>query len=138
MVDKNKMTGYIVFGLGIVLLLVTFYLAIHTYLNPEFIEGFSDLVEIGEENLAQFVDFLIYLIPVLFLFVMGSVAGKITKYGIQMIRSPERKTVDDVRRRPIKSTQSGTPPPAQPERNEKRKENFEQTRPDTKKPNEPE
>lgn len=97
MVDKNKTTGYIVFALGILLLLVTFALAIYTYLNPTFIQGFSDLVEVGNQDFAPFVDFLIYLIPAIFLFAMGSVAGKITRYGIQMIKSPERKTVEKVR-----------------------------------------
>ncbi len=91
MVDKNKTTGYIVFALGIALLLVTFYLAIHTYLNPDFIQGFSDLVETDNGDFAPFIGFLIYLVPPFFLFVMGSVAAKITKYGIQMIKSPEKK-----------------------------------------------
>ncbi len=98
MVDKNKTTGYVVFALGVLLLLVTFSLAIYTYLNPTFIEGFSDLVELGNQDFAPFVDFLIYLIPAIFLFAMGSVAGKITRYGIQMIKSPERKTVEKVKR----------------------------------------
>lgn len=98
MVDKNKTTGYMVFALGVLLLLVTFSLAIYTYLNPTFIEGFSDLVELGNQDFAPFVDFLIYLIPAIFLFAMGSVAGKITKYGIQMIKSPERKTIEKVKR----------------------------------------
>jgi len=98
MVDKNKTTGYVVFALGVILLLVTFALAIYTYLNPTFIQGFSDLVEVGNGDFAPFVDFLIYLIPAIFLFAMGSVAGKITKYGIQMIKSPERRTVEKAKR----------------------------------------
>ncbi len=108
MVDKNKTTGYVVFALGIVFLVVTFSLAIHTYLNPEFIQGYSDLVEIGEGPLAPLVDFLIYIIPVLFLFVMGSVGGKTVKYGIKMIRSPEKKTRSNVesRKKPRTSPQT--------------------------------
>ncbi len=125
MVDKNKTTGYVVFALGIILLIVTFYLAIHTYLNPEFIEGFSDLVDVGDEGVGQFVDFLIYIIPVLFLFAMGSVAGKITRYGIKMITSPERKAIEDtrMRKKPVRSEESKIPPD-QPEINEK--ENSEE------------
>jgi len=122
MADKNKATGYVVFALGIVLLLVTFYLAIHTYLNPVFIEGFSDLVEVGDEGIAPLVDFLIYLIPGIFLFAMGSVAGKITKYGIQMIKTPERRNVSEVKSRPNKPE---TPPPVKSEKNEKG--NFNQS-----------
>jgi len=135
MVDKNKTTGYVVFGLGIALLLVTFYLAIHTYLNPEFIEGFSDLVEVGDEGLAPLVDFLIYLIPGIFLFAMGSVAGKITKYGIQMIRSPEKKTVIETERRRKTSgpDRRKTPQPVQSEKNEIRQGNTNQSRVDDQK-----
>ncbi len=134
MVDKNKTTGYVVFGLGIVLLVVTFYLAIHTYLNPEFIEGFSDLVEVGDEGLAPLVDFLIYLIPGIFLFAMGSVAGKITKYGIQMIRSPEKKTVIETeRRRTSGADPRKTPQPVQSEKNEIRQGNTNQSRVDDQK-----
>ncbi|MFW5945598.1 MAG: hypothetical protein ACOCSJ_00505 [Candidatus Natronoplasma sp.] len=139
MVDKNKTTGYVVFGLGIALLVVTFSLAIYTFLNPVFIEGFSDLVEVGDEGLAPLVDFLIYLIPGIFLFAMGSVAGKITKYGIQMIRSPERKTVIETerRRKTSEPDRRQTPPPVQSVKNEKRKGNSKQTRANDQKPNEP-
>lgn len=138
MVDKNKTTGYVVFGLGIVLLVVTFYLAIHTYLNPEFIEGFSDLVEVGDEGLAPLVDFLIYLIPGIFLFAMGSVAGKITKYGIQMIRSPEKKTVIETeRRRTSGPDRRQTPPPVQSEKNEMKKGNSNKPKPENQKQREP-
>ncbi|MEF8834777.1 MAG: hypothetical protein V5A76_01335 [Candidatus Thermoplasmatota archaeon] len=119
MVDKNKTTGYLVFTLGVLLLLVTFSLAIYTYLNPTFIEGFSDLVEVGNQDFAPFVDFLIYLIPAIFLFAMGSVAGKITKYGIQMIKSPEKKTIEKVKR------EKKRPTPAQNKRTQPTQETTE-------------
>ncbi len=138
MVDKNKTTGYVVFALGIVLLVGTFYLAVHTYLNPEFVEPFSDLVEIEEEGLAQFVNFLIYLIPVLFLFVMGSIAGKITKYGINMITSPERKSINDVeqRRRPSRTVQTQVPPPSQDDTDVSEKERPQEPTPNYEESNE--
>ncbi|MBS3790311.1 MAG: hypothetical protein KGY66_05280 [Candidatus Thermoplasmatota archaeon] len=139
MVDKNKTTGYVVFALGIALLLVTFYLAIYTYLNPEFIKGFSDLVETSEGELAPFVDFLIYLIPALFLFAMGSICGKITKYGFKMIRSPEKKTVGKVEsdKKSRRTVQTRRTPPSRKNNTDQKKGDSAQPRPDNQNQNEP-
>ena len=144
MADKNKTTGYIVFALGIVLLVVTFYLGIHTYLNPEFIEGFSDLVETENGDFAPFLDFLIYLIPPFFLFAMGSVAGKISKNGFKMIKTPEKKNKGNVgsRKKPPTTPQTKRTTPQQPKTYEEKstappmsnEQQSQQTTPDQQKP----
>jgi len=106
--DSNKSVGYGIIVLGIVLLLITFALAINAFLNPDFIEGFAELVETNREGIAGLVDMLIYLIPAILLFVMGSIGGKIISYGVKLVGSPDpdsekrsgKQTGRKVRRQP--------------------------------------
>ncbi len=89
MKNTNKKTGYIVIALGLVLLFFTFYLAVRPFLEPEFLEPFKDLVEMNREGIAGLVDVLIFLIPAILLFVMGSIGGKVVHYGIKLVRIPD-------------------------------------------------
>ncbi len=87
--DNNiQKIGYGLLFLGIVLLLITFYMAVNTFLNPEFIQGFSDLLpQTGESGIGNIVHALIYFVPGIILWVMGGIAGRFLKHGIVLIRS---------------------------------------------------
>jgi len=83
-------SGALVFLLGIALLIYTFFTAFSFLTNPEGIIRFSEVFMQRippSEGLGNIIQLLIsYLLPVLLLFVMGSVASKIASQGIQMLR----------------------------------------------------
>jgi len=90
MKNNNQIFGYIVLVIGLILLLVTFSLAIVFLLNPEgWIHPFSDLVDTGGGAIGNLVDVMLYFFPLVLLLVMGSMGGRIAKFGIKLIRSPE-------------------------------------------------
>lgn len=119
MKNTNRNVGYGIIALGVVLLVVTFALALNALLNPGFLEGFQDLVSPGDEGFGALIDMLIFIIPVLILFVLGSIAGKITKYGLNMIKIPDPKGAQESSgsKKSAKTQRSPQPspqPPAQP------------------------
>jgi len=90
MKNNNQIFGYIVLVIGLILLLISFSLAIIFLLNPEeWIQPFSDLVETGGGGIDNLVEVMLYFFPLVLLLVMGSMGGRIAKYGIKLIRSPE-------------------------------------------------
>jgi len=89
MKNNNQIFGYVVLVVGLILLLVTFYLAINLFLNPETMKSFSDLIETGGGGINNLVEVMLYFFPLVLLLVMGSTGGRIAKYGIQLVRSPE-------------------------------------------------
>ncbi|MBS3790345.1 MAG: hypothetical protein KGY66_05455 [Candidatus Thermoplasmatota archaeon] len=52
-------------------------------------QEFSDLVETGGGALDNVVSVMLYFLPIVLLLVMGSMGGRIAKYGIKLVRSPE-------------------------------------------------
>lgn len=97
MKDTNKNSGYGLLGLGLGILVLTFVFALYTFLNPGSISQFSELVPDEPSNgeivkgVWQGVSVLIYVIAALLLWIMASVGSRITKHGISLIRSPEKK-----------------------------------------------
>lgn len=89
MKNNNKIFGYIVLVMGLILLFITFYLAINLFLNPETMQGFSELVETSGGGINNLVEVMLYFFPLVLLLVMGSTGGRIASYGIKLLRSPE-------------------------------------------------
>lgn len=85
-----SISGAIVFLAGVALLIYTFFTAFSFLTDPEGIIRFSEAFmqrlppSQGFEGIVQLL--ISYLLPVLLLFVMGSVASKIASQGIQMLR----------------------------------------------------
>jgi len=92
MKNKNQIFGYVVLVTGLVLLFVTFFLALNIYLTgfPNTWEAFSeDLLETGGGAIDNLVKVMLYFFPLVLLLVMGSTGGRIAKFGIDLVRSPE-------------------------------------------------
>lgn len=89
MKNNNQIFGYIVLVIGLILLLATFYLAINMFLNPDTMQDFSSLVDTGGGGINNLVEVMLYFFPLVLLLVMGSMGGRIAKYGIKLVRSPE-------------------------------------------------
>lgn len=90
--NKNQKFGYVVLVVGLILLLVSFFLSIIFLLNPEeWIKPFSELVDTGGGGIDNLVEVLLYFFPLVLLLVMGTIGGRIAKYGIQLIRSPDKR-----------------------------------------------
>lgn len=94
MKNNNQIFGYIVLVTGLVLLFVTFFLAINLFLNPETMKGFSELVETSGGGINNLVKVMLYFFPLVLLLVMGSTGGRIASYGIKLVRSPENNSKD--------------------------------------------
>ncbi len=89
MKNNNQIFGYIVLVIGLVLLLITFYLAINMLLYPDTLQAFSELVDTEGGGIDNLVEVMLYFFPLVLLLVMGSMGGRIAKYGIKLVRSPE-------------------------------------------------
>lgn len=105
-------TGIIVFLIGIALLVFTFFMGLSFLMDPRKLAAFAELIpapEVGSpqgETLQLFAGLSIivtrvvaYLIPALFIFVLGYVASKIASQGMQMYRAgppirPEKRIVE--------------------------------------------
>ncbi len=93
MENENKIIGIGLLVLGISLMLVTFFFAVNTLINPGFIKGFSELIPVsGSSGIGNIVHAIIYFVPAIILFVMGGIGGRILKHGIVLIRSSKKRT----------------------------------------------
>lgn len=92
--DRKKISlgsGLGVFLLGIILLLFTFYIAYSVFTNPETLTGFQVLIpemsgEAGQV-IGPIVEIMSYVVAGILLWVMGSISGRIAKYGITMFKT---------------------------------------------------
>ncbi len=123
MENSNKKMGYGIVFLGVILLTTTFFLGLYTLLNPDFIEEFSDLITTEGDGIAALVDMLIYIIPVLLLFVMGSIGGRIIKHGLNLIKIPDQTGRKNLEKKKVPASSQKTnkkkdvsPPPRSPPR----------------------
>ncbi|MFW6196685.1 MAG: hypothetical protein ACOC5D_05045 [Thermoplasmatota archaeon] len=96
--DRNdkllgRYTGIIVFILGVILLIFTFYIVYQVFMNPDSLEGFSELAPSTSGEFGQIVQILIYFVGVLLLWVMGSIAGRIAKHGIDLWKPTEENVL---------------------------------------------
>lgn len=89
MKNNNQIFGYVVLIIGLILLLITFYLAINMFLYPDTMQAFSDLIDTGGGGIDNLVEVMLYFFPLVLLLVMGSMGGRIATYGIKLVRSHE-------------------------------------------------
>lgn len=88
-------SGLTVFFLGIGLLCFTFYLAYTAFINPSNLSPFAELVPIAEEEkFGSLVKIAAYIIPLLLLWIMISIGGRITKNGIEMYKLKEKNSTE--------------------------------------------
>jgi len=90
--NKNEVIGFLTFGIGIGLLFFTFYTAYKILTEPKIILPFSELVPLPQtigigEIIAPIIKIAIYIIPIGLLSIMGSIGGRIVKYGIVLLRA---------------------------------------------------
>ena len=79
---KEKIIGYAVIAFGLGLLGFTFLSAYSAFVDPSILERFKTLALGG-----GWVELLAYAVPVGLLWVMGTIAGKIVAYGIDLLRA---------------------------------------------------
>ncbi len=90
MKNKNQIFGYVVLITGLILLFVTFFLALNLFLSPEALGDFTgELMDTGSGGINDLIDVLLLFFPLVLLLVMGSTGGRIASYGIKLVRSPE-------------------------------------------------
>ncbi|MFW6040518.1 MAG: hypothetical protein ACOC85_01635 [Thermoplasmatota archaeon] len=91
----GQSSGLVVFIIGILLLLFTFYLAYNIFMDPTSLERFLEVVpEAQEEMLGDLFGMIIYFVAVALLFAMGVIAGMIAKHGIGMFRPSQYNTFE--------------------------------------------
>jgi hypothetical protein len=94
MAKKASTSGLVVFFLGIVLLVVTFIVALLAFINPDRVGGFGDLIPAPEGDWEGVVIALGYLVAIGLLMVLGWVAGKIAAMGIRMFKAQPSSELD--------------------------------------------
>ena len=87
MARKASISGLVVFFVGIVLLVVTFIVALVAFINPDSVGGFGDLIPAPEGDWEGAVKALGYLVAIGLLMVLGYVAGKTAALGIRMFKA---------------------------------------------------
>ncbi|MFW6064106.1 MAG: hypothetical protein ACOC8Y_00865 [Candidatus Natronoplasma sp.] len=89
--NNNQIFGYVVLVMGLILLLITFSLAIIFIVGDTayWLSRFSILETSGGgiDNLVTVMQ--THFFPLILLLVMGSTGGRIAKFGIDLVRSPE-------------------------------------------------
>ena len=80
-------SGLVIFFLGIVLLVATFVVALLAFLNPDRVGDFAKLIPAPEGEWGGALKGIGYAVAVGFLFVMGSVGGRIASLGIKMFKA---------------------------------------------------
>ena len=88
----GQSSGIAVFILGVILLIFTFYIVYQVFMTPDTLEGFSELAPSTSGEFGQIVQILVYFVGVVLLWVMGSIAGRIAKHGIEMWK-PSRENI---------------------------------------------
>jgi hypothetical protein len=94
MAKKASTSGLVVFFAGIVLLVVTFIVALLAFINPDRVGGFGDLIPAPAGDWEGAVKALGYLVAIGLLMVLGWVAGKITTMGIRMFKAQPSSETD--------------------------------------------
>jgi len=94
MAKKASILGLVVFFLGILLLLVTFVVALLAFLTPDRVADFGKLIPAPEGEWEGALKGIGYAVAIGFLFVMGSVAGRITTLGIRMFKAQPSSETD--------------------------------------------
>ena len=94
MARKASISGLVVFFSGIVLLVVTFIVALLAFINPDRVGGFGDLVPAPEGDWEGVVKALGYLVAIGLLMVLGCVAGRITELGIRIFKAQPSSETD--------------------------------------------
>ncbi|MBC7219633.1 MAG: hypothetical protein H5T49_05855 [Hadesarchaea archaeon] len=84
---KEKIVGHAVIAFGLGLLGFTFLSAYSAFVDATILARFKMLAP-GE----GWIELLAYAIPVGLLWVMGSVAGKIVAYGIDLLRATREES----------------------------------------------
>lgn len=87
--------GYIIFSIGVLLQVLTFSIAVIIFLNPETVEGFSRLVDIGGGAMSRIIMAISLFVSLILLGVMGLIAGLIGKYGIELSRHKSPDGIGD-------------------------------------------
>lgn len=80
-------SGFVVFSLGIALLVATFVVALLAFLNPDQLEDFGKLIPAPEGDWQGAVKALGYAVAVALLVVIGIIAGRIAALGIKMFKA---------------------------------------------------
>ncbi|MGP3667363.1 MAG: hypothetical protein ACKD6N_00670 [Candidatus Bathyarchaeota archaeon] len=90
---KFVMLSLAIILLGIFLLGFTFYLAYSAFVNPEILKRFNILIPSVDvdQPFHQFNVLIGYAVAFLLLWVMGSVASKMVKYGVSFYRASSPK-----------------------------------------------
>lgn len=94
MAKKASTSGLVVFFLGIVLLLVTFVVALAAFLNPDWVSNFGKLIPAPEGDWEGAVKALGYAVAIGLLMVLGSVGGKVAAMGIRMFKARPSSETD--------------------------------------------
>jgi hypothetical protein len=79
---KKEIVGYAVMAFGLGLLGFTFLSAYSAFVDPSILERFKVLAPGG-----GWIELLAYAVPVGLLWVMGTIAGKIVAYGVDLLRA---------------------------------------------------
>ncbi len=94
MANKARISGQIVFLLGIALLTVTLILALLAFLNPDRVGDFGNLIPPSEETWGGALEALGYAVAIGLLLVMGSIGGRIAALGIRMFKAEPSSETD--------------------------------------------
>jgi F0F1-type ATP synthase membrane subunit c/vacuolar-type H+-ATPase subunit K len=82
-----SLSGLAVFFLGIALLIFVFFAAHTVFTDPDRLGPFANLIPDSEAEYDSAMKALGYAVAIGLLFVMGSVAGRIAKHGIEMYKA---------------------------------------------------
>ena len=77
---KNRTIGLMLLALGVALLCFVFYLGYMAFTNPDTLAGFAALMD------SDLYRFPAYVIAIGLLWVMGSIAGRVVKYGLVLAK----------------------------------------------------
>ncbi len=87
MAKKANISGLVVFFLGIALLVATFVVALLAFINPDRVADFGKLIPTPEGNWEGALKGVGYVVAIGFLWVMGSIGGRIATHGIRMFKA---------------------------------------------------
>jgi len=82
-----SLSGLAVFFLGIALLIFVFFATYTVFTNPDRLGPFANLIPDSDAEYESAIKALGYAVAIGLLFVMGSVAGRIARHGIEMYQA---------------------------------------------------